>query len=198
MIAIYNDNTMLQNTLLRLDGLEAMTAPIIVCNQAHRFMAAEQLRQIQIDPSAIILEPVGKNTAPAIALAALKAMDNNNDPILLVLPTDQVIERKSELHDAIQAGYEYAKENNLITFGVIPSSSETGYGYIKKGELLEKVSGTSKIEKFVEKPDQKTAEEYIQSGEYCWNSGMFMFRASEIVKSLNAMHRICLLFVKKP
>lgn len=184
LIDIYNENTMLQNTILRLEGIESLGSPIVVCNEEHRFMTAEQLRQIKIDPLAIILEPVGRNTAPAIALAALKAMENKEDPILLVLPADHVIEKVMDFHTAIQAGKKYAEKTNLITFGIIPRSPETGYGYIKKGELLEKDAGAWKIERFVEKPDLGTAKEYVESGSYCWNSGMFMFRASAIINEL--------------
>lgn len=184
MMEIYNEKTMLQNTVLRLDGIDALGSPVIVCNEAHRFMAAEQLRKIGVDPLAIILEPVGRNTAPAIALAALKAMEGKEDPILLVLPADHVIEKTDEFHGTIQAGVSSAEKNNLITFGVIPDSPETGYGYIKKGELLESETGAAKIEKFVEKPDRETAIKYLESGSYCWNSGMFMFRASVIIKEL--------------
>ncbi len=184
LIDIYNEDTMLQNTVLRLEGIEMMGSPIVVCNEEHRFMTAEQLRKIKVDPFAIILEPVGRNTAPAIALAALKAMENKEDPILLVLPADHVIEKIDDFHAVIQAGLKYAQKDNLITFGIIPRSPETGYGYIKKGELLEKETGASKIEKFVEKPDLFTAKNYIESGSYCWNSGMFMFQASAIIKEL--------------
>jgi len=184
LINIYNEHTMLQNTVLRLEGIEKLGSPIVVCNEEHRFMTAEQLREIEIDPYAIILEPVGRNTAPAIALAALKAIRNNNDPILLVLPADHVIEKIKEFHLAVEAGCEYAEKKDLITFGIIPDSPETGYGYIKKGELLEQGTGASKIERFVEKPDLDTAKEYIESGSYCWNSGMFMFKASAILDEL--------------
>ena len=186
LIDLYNEKTMLQNTLLRLTGVEAMGPPIVVCNQDHRFMTAEQLRQIRIDPHAIILEPVGRNTAPAIALAALKAMENQTDPILLVLPADHVIENKANFHAAIQNGLEYAKQGGLITFGIIPDSPETGYGYIKKGDLLEPDTGAFEVDKFVEKPDLETAGRYVDSGSYCWNSGMFMFRASAIIAELEA------------
>ncbi len=182
LINIDNTHTMLQNTLLRLQGIEEMSRPIIVCNEAHRFMTAEQVRQIQIEPQAIVLEPVGKNTAPAIAVAALKAMEQNSDPVLLVLPADHVIEKIPAFHTVIQAGYEYAKKDKLITFGIVPDSPETGYGYIKKGDLLETKTGASKIDAFVEKPDLETAKKYIDSGSYCWNSGMFMFKASVIIR----------------
>ena len=184
LIDLYNDKTMLQNTVLRLKGIEALGSPIVVCNEEHRFMTAEQLRQIDIDPHAIILEPVGRNTAPAIAVAALKAMENKADPLLLVLPADHVIEKVTDFHIAIQAGREYAEKGNLITFGIIPESPETGYGYIKKGDVLETDTGACRLEKFVEKPDLPTARKYVASGSYCWNSGMFMFRASAIIKEL--------------
>jgi len=184
LIDIYNDKTMLQNTVLRLEDLKDSGSPIVVCNEEHRFMTAEQLRQINIDPEAIILEPVGRNTAPAIAIAALKALENDNDSILLILPADHVIEKDSKFHDAIYSGLEYADQGNLITFGIIPDSPETGYGYIKKGELLKKNSEASAIDSFVEKPDRKTAKKYLDSGSYTWNSGMFMFKASAIIKEL--------------
>ncbi len=182
--SIYNENTMLQNTILRLDGIENIGAPIVVCNEAHRFMTAEQLRNINIDPYAIILEPVGKNTAPAIAIAALKAMENNDDPILLVLPADHAIDNIIDFQAGVRAGRDYAEKENLIAFGIIPDSAETGYGYIKKGRLLEDSTGACKIDGFVEKPDLDTAEKYLDSGSYYWNSGMFMFRASAILNEL--------------
>jgi len=184
LINIENAHTMLQNTLLRLEGIEGISSPIIVCNEAHRFMTAEQLRQIKIEPEAIVLEPVGKNTAPAIAVAALKAMEQKNDPILLVLPADHVIEDIPQFHAVIKAGDEYAQKDKLITFGIVPDSPETGYGYIKKGDLLDKNSGASGIDSFVEKPDLETAKKYVDSGIYCWNSGMFMFKASVIIREL--------------
>lgn len=184
LIDIYNHKTMLQNTVSRLEGINNLGAPIVVCNEEHRFMTAEQLRAIEVEPNAIILEPVGRNTAPAIALAAIKAMEKNEDPVLLVLPADHVIEKVAAFHAAINTGIEYAQRDYLITFGIIPDSPETGYGYIKKGELLEHQTGISKIEKFVEKPDFPTAQKLFESGSYCWNSGMFMFKASAILQEL--------------
>ncbi|OGR28417.1 MAG: mannose-1-phosphate guanylyltransferase/mannose-6-phosphate isomerase [Desulfobacterales bacterium RIFOXYA12_FULL_46_15] len=182
LINIDNTHTMLQNTILRLEGIEEINSPIIVCNEAHRFMTAEQLRQITIQPEAIVLEPVGKNTAPAVAIAALKSMELKNDPILLILPADHVIGNIPEFHCVIKAGYECAQKDKLITFGIVPDSPETGYGYIRKGDLLETLSGACRIDAFVEKPDFETAKKYIASGSYCWNSGMFMFKASAIIK----------------
>ncbi len=184
LINVENAHTMLQNTLLRLDGVEGISSPIIVCNEAHRFMTAEQLRQIKIEPEAIVLEPVGKNTAPAIAIAALKAMEQKNDPILLILPADHVIGNIPQFQSVIKTGYEYAQKDKLITFGIVPDSPEIGYGYIKKGDLLDTNTGASGIDSFVEKPDLETAKKYVDSGMYCWNSGMFMFKASVIIREL--------------
>ncbi|MCG8640877.1 MAG: mannose-1-phosphate guanylyltransferase/mannose-6-phosphate isomerase [Desulfobacterales bacterium] len=184
LLEIYDENTMLQNTMFRLGGIENIMPPIVVCNETHRFMTAEQLRRIEIEPAAILLEPVGKNTAPAIALAALKAMETGSDPILLVLPADHVIEDPSKFQQVVEQGAALAGQDLLITFGIVPDGPETGYGYIKKGESLDSGENASKIEKFVEKPDLETAKKYIDSGQYCWNSGMFMFRASGILNEL--------------
>jgi len=184
LINIYNQHTMLQNTILRLQGLNLIAPPIVVCNETHRFMTGEQLRKIDIDPHSIILEPMGRNTAPAIALAALKALETDKEPILLVLPADHVIENVDKFHAVIEAGIEYITEDKLVTFGIVPNSPETGYGYIKKGEIISDASGAAILEKFVEKPDLDTARSYVNSGDYCWNSGMFMFKATAIIKEL--------------
>ncbi len=195
LINLYNQDTMIQNTILRLDGIEGMGAPMVICNEDHRFMTAEQLRLIDKDPMAIILEPVGRNTAPAIALAALKLLESNEDPIMLVLPADHVIEKTDAFHQAIATGERLAGQGNLITFGIVPSTPETGYGYIQKGEEIDSESNTCKIARFVEKPDLETAKAYLAANEYCWNSGMFMFKASTIVnefqKYVPAMLELC-------
>lgn len=184
LIDIYDENTMLQNTVSRLEGIYDLCSPVVVCNEAHRFMTAEQLRKIEIQAQAIILEPVGRNTAPAIALAALKAKEQEEDPVLLVLPADHVIENIKDFQTAVQAGCDLALQDYLITFGIVPSSPETGYGYIKKAQEIDKESDAAEIDKFVEKPDLDTAKKYLKSGDYCWNSGMFMFKASTILKEL--------------
>ncbi len=185
LISLYNSHTMLQNTLLRLEGTAEIDSPIVVCNETHRFMTAEQLRLIQVRPGSIILEPAARNTAPAIALAALKAMACLEDPILLVLPADHVIEQVSDFHAVIDAGYAHAEKEKLITFGIVPETPETGYGYIRKGELMDAETGACVIDRFVEKPDLETARKYVASGSYCWNSGMFMFKASVIIRELD-------------
>ena len=192
LISLFSDHTMLQNTVLRLSGLENLTAPIILCNEKNRFMTAEQFRAIDVKPQAIILEPVGRNTAPAIAVAALKAFRVHPDAVLLVLPADHHILHPDIFHDALKSGVSFAEEGFLITFGIVPTAPETGYGYIRKGSPLmpRKDPDTTdgniayEIERFVEKPDLKTAERYVASGDFCWNSGMFMFKAATVLEEL--------------
>jgi len=201
LLNLTDDHTMLQNTILRLDGLDSISAPLVICNQDHRFMVAEQLRAIGIKPLSIILEPVGRNTAPAIAVGAIKALELFSDPVLLVLPADHVINSVEAFHAAAELGFRYAELLNLITFGIVPDGPETGYGYIKKGRDLNSETGAdgknraSIIERFVEKPDHDTAVGYVESKEYFWNSGMFMFKASQILKELEIhepdMVRLC-------
>lgn len=183
LINMYNRHTMLQNTVLRLSDMSGMEAPLIVCNDVHRFMTAEQLLQIDVKPRAIILEPAAKNTAPAIALAAIQLTEQDQDPVLLVLPADHRINDVSAFHRGIEQGKTLADDGYLITFGIVPDTPETGYGYIQKGSALE--DNVCRIQRFVEKPDLNTAKSYLSSGDYCWNSGMFMFKASTILKELS-------------
>ena len=190
LIDLLDDRTMLQNTLLRLQGAPDMAPPLVLCNDDHRFMVAEQLRSIGIKPDGIILEPVGRNTAPALAVAALKAVAQGDDPVLLVLPADHFIRDLDLFHRTLAAGAELAELGYLITFGIVPTSPETGYGYIKKGNPIDTDNApvtaveAADIEKFVEKPDLPTAQQYVRSGSYCWNSGMFMFKASQVLSEL--------------
>jgi mannose-1-phosphate guanylyltransferase / mannose-6-phosphate isomerase len=184
LLPLVNEWTMLQNSVQRLDGIESVGQPMVVCNESHRFMVAEQLRQIGRDPAAILLEPSGRNTAPAVALAALHA-SKDDDPVLLVLPADHVIPDIASFHSTVALGYACAKEGRLVLFGIVPRAPETGYGYIKRGEKLNEGGGeTFEVERFAEKPDLKTAREYASSGEYYWNSGMFMFRAGRYLQEL--------------
>ncbi len=185
LINMYNRHTMLQNTVLRLSDLADMDSPLIVCNDVHRFMTAEQLQLIQVIPEAIILEPAAKNTAPAIALAAIQLTARDRDPVMLVLPADHRIDHLPAFHTGIEKGKELAEKGYLITFGIVPDTPETGYGYIQKGAPMS--DNTFHIQRFVEKPDQQTARSYLASSEYCWNSGMFMFKASTILHEL-AIH----------
>jgi mannose-1-phosphate guanylyltransferase/mannose-6-phosphate isomerase len=182
LLALTSDRTLLQETALRLDGLEGTSPPLIVCNEEHRFMVAEQMRQIKVSPSGILLEPIGRNTAPAVALAALYATSNGDDPLLLVLPADHVVKDVAYFQAAIYAGCEQAEKGYLLTFGVVPDRPETGYGYIRTGESLS--DGVFAMEKFVEKPDLATAEAYLDDGRFCWNSGMFLFKASRYLEEL--------------
>ncbi|MCB9481741.1 MAG: mannose-1-phosphate guanylyltransferase/mannose-6-phosphate isomerase [Desulfobacteraceae bacterium] len=180
LIELTSDNTMLQETILRLENIENLSDPIIICNEEHRFMVAEQLRQISIESPSIILEPVAKNTAPAIAAAAVKALELDSDPTLIVLPADHYIGDMENFKKSIKTGYEAAEKDLVITFGIVPSSPETGYGYIKKGAAVS--DQVSMVEKFVEKPDLETAKQYLESGRYLWNSGMFIFKAKTIIE----------------
>jgi mannose-1-phosphate guanylyltransferase/mannose-6-phosphate isomerase len=173
--------TMLQETVRRLEGLAA-SAPTVVCNDAHRFLVAEQLRAIGCSPRAIVLEPKGRNTAPAIALAAHAALAaDEGDVLLLVLPADHVIRDRAAFHSAIEAASALAREGCLATFGVVPQAAETGYGYIRRGAPS---GGGFRIAEFVEKPDDARAHSFLASGEYYWNSGMFLFRARRYLEEL--------------
>jgi len=240
LLPLVSEATMLQETQLRLNGLENLSAPLVVCNESHRFMVAEQLRQAQVPAGAILLEPVGRNTAPAVAVAALQAQKAGDDPVLLVLPADHVIVDCETFRNAVLHGAEYARSGKLVTFGIVPTKPETGYGYIRAAERLEcsrhLSSVTCHLQKtrdqgpmtndstaqaavtndqgpmtndptaqavvtndqgpmtndatgftvaeFIEKPDLATAEAYLASGDYFWNSGMFMFRASRYLEEL--------------
>ena len=176
---------MIQDTVSRLQGIQDLSAPIIVCNEEHRFMIAEQMREIDVNPSAIILEPFGRNTAPAVAISAMKAEKADVDAVILVLPADHVIQNTAAFHRAVAIGYDAAMNDNLVTFGIIPDAPETGYGYIKAGNALsDDKSDVFSVEQFVEKPDKETAESYLKQGAYYWNSGMFMFKASEYLNEL--------------
>ncbi len=185
---------MLQNTVSRLDGLNSVTAPLVIANEEYRFLVAEQFRQLGRQALAIILEPVGRNTAPAVALAALKAkaLSEDNDPLLLVLAADHVIKDVAAFHQAVEAALPAASDGKLVTFGIVPTHPETGYGYIKalnhKGhEEHEEKTSVLFVQEFVEKPDLETAQGYLASGDYYWNSGMFLFKASRYLQELNKL-----------
>jgi len=179
-LPLLGELSLLQMTWLRLRGLPGAEAPLVVANEEHRFMVAEQLRLVGATPSALILEPVGRNTAPAIAVAALQAMAAGGDPVLLVLPSDHVIADEEGFRAAILQALPAAEAGSLVTFGIVPTAPETGYGYINAAAG----DGVRAVLRFVEKPDQVTAEQYVASGEYFWNSGMFAFRASRYLEEL--------------
>jgi mannose-1-phosphate guanylyltransferase/mannose-6-phosphate isomerase len=185
LLPLVAKGTMLQETLARVDGVDALAAPIIVCNEHHRFLVAEQLLEAKIQPNAIVLEPMGRNTAPAVAIAALLAQQTPGaeDPVLLVLPADHVIRNVGAFHEAIAVGYKAAQSGKLVTFGIVADIPETGYGYIKRAPAA---AAPYPVAQFVEKPNLTTAQQYVASGEYYWNSGMFLFRASVMLDELRA------------
>lgn len=178
-LPLVTEHSLFQDTLSRLPSSIGLAAPMVICNQDHRFMVAEQLQQMGVKAESIILEPVGRNTAPAVALAALNAADPKS--VLLVLPADHVIENHAALATAVSQACEAARAGALVTFGIVPTGPETGYGYIQRG--AEQGAGY-KVASFVEKPDLATAEQYLASGEYYWNSGMFAFTAESFLQEL--------------
>ncbi len=192
-LPLVSEKTMIQETLNRLDGVIGLKPPIAVCNEEHRFMMAEQLWEIGCKPSAIILEPVGKNTAPAVAMAALAA--SSKDDVLLVLPADHVIENKKAFQQSVEQAKQLANQDFLVTFGIIPNGPETGYGYIKGGEQVRE--GSFAVASFVEKPNIETAKEYVRSGDYFWNSGMFAFKAGRYLEELEKFNPEMLSSCKK-
>ena len=187
------DDTLLQQTHQRLTGIAGLQPPLLICNEDHRFIVAEQMRQIGVEPAAILLEPMGRNTAPAVAVAALQATARGDDPLLLVLAADHVIRDAAGFRAAVEAGMAAAEAGQLVTFGIVPTAAETGYGYIEAAESLSQgnQAGDSlkpvPIARFVEKPDRATAEQFLASGRFTWNSGMFLFRASAILAELERL-----------
>lgn len=184
-LKLVSDNSMLQETVLRLCGLPSLAAPIVVANNDHRFLVAEQLQACELDTGSIILEPAARNTAPAIALAAI-ALGAEEDTIMLVLPADHIVDDQEAFYAAIELGRTQAENGKLVTFGIVPSSPQTGYGYIHAGEEHE--PGVFDVSRFVEKPDLSTAQSYIADGSYSWNSGIFMFKPSVYLQELNSSH----------
>ena len=183
-IPLRNDRSLFQDTVARIIALgEGIQSAIIVCNDEHRFMAAEQLRQEGVSDADIVLEPVGRNTAPAIGLAALCALQRDNDAIILVLPADHILDQQDLFKQAITLAAELSAKEQLVTFGITPTRPETGYGYIKSGAAITN-NGGYQVDKFVEKPALNQAQAYLESGEYSWNSGMFMFKASTLMSEL--------------
>ncbi len=188
-LSLCSDQTMLQDTMSRLQGVEGLAPPVVVCNEEHRFLVAQQMRDIGVEVDKIILEPVGRNTAPAICAAAeyIHSKSGAKDDVMLILAADHVIQNKDAFHEAIESGRRVAQQGLLITFGIVPDKAEIGYGYIKRAESLSTEENAYKVAQFVEKPDRETAQKYYESGAYYWNSGMFMFKASAILQELETL-----------
>jgi len=189
LLALVGTDTLLQATVRRVDKAQATAGgtilpPIVVANEDYRFITAEQMQQAGVVPGAIILEPVGRNTAPALTLAALCALQGGGDPILAVMPADHVITDVEAFRNAVRQGAVHAEAGNVVTFGIRPAFPETGYGYIQASKALPMQDGAREINAFVEKPDRETATRYVSSGDYFWNSGIFIMRASVWISQL--------------
>ena len=192
LLSLAGTETMLQATIRRLDGFACAdvglaSAPIVVCNEDHRFLVAEQIKEIGSEEVSIILEPCGRNTAPALTVAALSATKSGQDPLLLVMPADHVVEDQTAFHQTVQRGIAPALAGAMVTFGIVPVRPETGYGYIQVDRHAPVVDRVFPIIRFVEKPDRATAEVYLTTGDYCWNSGMFLLRAGTWLKALEQL-----------
>mgnify|MGYP001241353048 CR=1 FL=1 len=180
-----NNLSLLQKTIQRILPIKNLQKPILVCNEEHRFIVAEQMRELNIKDFIILLEPIGRNTAPAITLAALKSLELEKDPTLLVLSSDHEIDNTETFLNVLNEGLKFSAQNKLVTFGVVPTSPETGYGYIKSKEPFMNNLDGFEIESFIEKPDLETAKKLIKDNRFTWNSGIFMFKSKEIIKEIN-------------
>ena len=187
LLPLAAEDTLLQQTALRVHETEAFAPPLILCNDAHRFIIAEQLRDQNIEPLAIALEPVARNTAPAIAAAALIVAEHDPDGILLVLPSDHVIRNLPAFHAAVDTACEAARRGALTTFGIVPTHPETGFGYIRRGEAFPGLPEVASVAEFVEKPSEERARAFLASGEYAWNSGMFVFPVRILLEELDRL-----------
>jgi mannose-1-phosphate guanylyltransferase/mannose-6-phosphate isomerase len=183
-LPLVSENTLFQETLLRVNGMPGTAAPVVICNTEHRFLAAEQLLAIDIKAQSLILEPFGRNTAPAAAVAAFAALARDEQAILLVLPADHLIQNVSGFHAAVLSALKLAQQDKLVTFGITPSKPAIGYGYIQRGAALGASGQSYTVARFVEKPDLDTAKQFIASGNFFWNSGMFVFNAAVYLREL--------------
>lgn len=184
LLPLLGKRTLLQDTVGRLEGFtDTVERPIIVCNEEHRFLVAEQLREIGAEAERIVLEPEGRNTAPALTLAALALAEHDPEQVMLVMPADHVIRDLEAFRAAVGLGRDFAEQGHVVTFGIVPTQPETGYGYIKRG-AARAADGAFALECFVEKPDAATAAQYVEAGDYFWNSGMFMLRADVWLKAI--------------
>jgi mannose-1-phosphate guanylyltransferase/mannose-6-phosphate isomerase len=177
LLPLVSDDSLLQDTLRRLDGMPATLPPLLVCNEEHRFVVAEQARLLGLQP-AILLEPIGRNTAPALTLAALQASKDGQDPVMVVMPADHVVQDGAAFQKAVTAALPLAEAGRVVTFGITPASPETGYGYIQRGAPLPGHADAYHLARFVEKPDRAAAQGYLKAGDYLWNSGLFVLKPS--------------------
>jgi len=183
LLSLFGDQTLLQDTAVRLDSIDTVGNPVFVCNEEHRFLVAEQVRALGKEPEAILLEPEGRNTAPALTIAALYLVDKEADAMMVVMPADHVIPDSEAFTAAVEQGGELAAEGYLVTFGVVADKPETGYGYIHRGEEIDS-TGVFKVDRFVEKPDEGTAQTYVDAGDYYWNAGIFLLRADRWLEEI--------------
>lgn len=186
-LPLLHRHSLFGETLSRCTALEGVTPPLVIANQDHRFFVAEQMLRREIEGGEILLEPCGRNTAPAVAAAACRLLERypNDDPLMLVLPADHSIADPAAFHDAVSTGIRAARKGYLVTFGIVPTRAETGYGYIRADRSAELLHQTWPVAQFVEKPDAATADTYLNSGEYTWNSGMFLFSPRQFLDELN-------------
>lgn len=185
-LSLAGTGSMIQETALRAQG-DGFAAPIVISNQDHRFLIAEQLRAAGIKGARIVLEPAGRNTAPAVTIAALQIVQENPDGLMLIMPSDHVVLNIGAFHDGVAAARTAAQEGALVTFGIRPTGPETGYGYIKSAVALASAPGAFVVERFVEKPDLATAQSYLDAGGYYWNSGMFLFQAKSFLAEMERL-----------
>jgi len=186
LLALAGERSLIQDTVLRAAGT-GFGAPIIICNTEHRFLIAEQLRETGVAPEAIVLEPQGRNTAPAAAIAALMIAQKDPQGLILLMPADHIVRNRAAFLEAVASAAAAARQGRLVTFGITPDSPETGYGYIRRGAPLKDLANSFAVERFVEKPDAATAAGYVSSGDYDWNSGLFLFKASAFLDELQRL-----------
>ncbi|MGB8276205.1 MAG: mannose-1-phosphate guanylyltransferase/mannose-6-phosphate isomerase [Alphaproteobacteria bacterium] len=184
LLALNSEQSLLQETVRRASDERHFHAPLVICNEEHRFIVAEQLRRISVTPRSVVLEPFGRNTAPAAAVASLMLMESDPDAVLLVMPSDHVIGDESAFLEAVTAGAGAARAGGLVTLGVTPEGAETGYGYIRRGDSLKGHPGCFGVARFVEKPDRDTAQSFVAAGDWHWNSGIFLFKAQAFLSEL--------------
>jgi mannose-1-phosphate guanylyltransferase/mannose-6-phosphate isomerase len=186
LLALAGENSLIQDTVLRAKAVDCL-APIIICNAEHRFLIAEQMRAANVAPARIVLEPAGRNTAPAVAIAALMIAEKDPNGIALVMPADHIVRNHAKFAESVASAMAAAERGYLVTFGIAPDAPETGYGYVQRGGALQDLAGTFAVKRFVEKPDAATAASYIAAGDYSWNSGMFVFKTSAFLEELGRL-----------